>query len=495
MLKRFPAYGRPRDAAPPPFPDSLRYLIVGRIHAGLLEPGARLPSIRELASRSGVDHRVAAEAYRELEREGLVEVRERSGVFVTRRLGPGVQGGGSWAAEVLHQGWRSGITRSSLCGLFGGTLSSRLRCACIESNEDHMAALEGEIRDALSLETVPVYLDAGGGAELAAREEVGQVDLLVTSVFHAREAHAAAAATGKPVAVLTLHRDFSTEIARRLAGGPVTAVISDPRYATMGRDFFAALGYAAEVRFVTVEEALAEEVDLASGSVLATRAARRRLRLEEYHLVRAPLISDESALALCEAVAAAAPRRRQRLRLESPSPAVAPVSLRAAAGSAPGPDVARVRREVEALLREDGLFGALRALNGTTGHRFTGIYRFERDWVRSIALFDRENPRLRAGTDVPMKETYCSLTPATGSFQVHDAPADPRLAEHPARDSVLSYCGVHLVDATGRPWGSLCHYDLHPSRAAPGSLAVLEAVRPIVQRAIESAVGRGARDN
>src|SRR5688572_18829323 len=39
-------------------------------------------------------------------------------------------------------------------------------------------------------------------------------------------------------------------------------------------------------------------------------------------------------------------------------------------------------------LQERGLFGALGYLNSTTEYRFTGIYHFELDWVRSVLLFD-----------------------------------------------------------------------------------------------------------
>ena len=39
---------------------------------------------------------------------------------------------------------------------------------------------------------------------------------------------------------------------------------------------------------------------------------------------------------------------------------------------------------------------------------------------------------------------------------------DERLAEHPARNSVLAYCGVPVMDAEGILMGTLCRYDLVP---------------------------------
>lgn len=53
------------------------------ITTGALRPGDRLPTIRELAADQVVNPNTVARAYRELEREGLVESGPRRGTFVT----------------------------------------------------------------------------------------------------------------------------------------------------------------------------------------------------------------------------------------------------------------------------------------------------------------------------------------------------------------------------------------------------------------------------
>jgi DNA-binding transcriptional MocR family regulator len=53
-----------------------------QIRRGLLRPGERLPSLRRLGRQERVSIATAVEAYLRLEREGLVEARERSGYFV-----------------------------------------------------------------------------------------------------------------------------------------------------------------------------------------------------------------------------------------------------------------------------------------------------------------------------------------------------------------------------------------------------------------------------
>lgn len=152
--------------------------------------------------------------------------------------------------------------------------------------------------------------------------------------------------------------------------------------------------------------------------------------------------------------------------------------------------LSEIVRTFEGTLQEQGLFGALRYLNSTTEYRFTGIYRFESSWVRSILLFDRGNPHLQIGKDVPLLDSYCMLTAQDGvSCTIEDAQSDPRLFHHAARESVLSYYAVHLVDPEGRSWGTLCHFDFVPRRVTDEMKQGLEAVRPAIQQALWAEVG------
>lgn len=69
----------------PPF-EQLRVQIAASIHAGTLEGGRRLPSIRQLAADLELAPGTVARAYRELETAGLVESRGRRGTRVVDTL-------------------------------------------------------------------------------------------------------------------------------------------------------------------------------------------------------------------------------------------------------------------------------------------------------------------------------------------------------------------------------------------------------------------------
>lgn len=57
------------------------------LRLGVLVPGDRLPTAKEVAEVSTVNPNTTLKAYRELEREGLVEPRPGQGTFVRRTLG------------------------------------------------------------------------------------------------------------------------------------------------------------------------------------------------------------------------------------------------------------------------------------------------------------------------------------------------------------------------------------------------------------------------
>ncbi|MCH9642540.1 MAG: GntR family transcriptional regulator [Actinomycetia bacterium] len=67
-----------------PLFDQLRMQIIGAIKSGELAPGARLPTVRELAGQINLAVNTVARAYRELEAAGVLETRGRFGTFVAR---------------------------------------------------------------------------------------------------------------------------------------------------------------------------------------------------------------------------------------------------------------------------------------------------------------------------------------------------------------------------------------------------------------------------
>jgi GntR family transcriptional regulator len=74
------------DQIDPRSPIPLYAQIAGRLRvavaAGELRPGESLPSVRHLAARLRVNPATVVQAYRDLETEGFVEMRQGAGTFV-----------------------------------------------------------------------------------------------------------------------------------------------------------------------------------------------------------------------------------------------------------------------------------------------------------------------------------------------------------------------------------------------------------------------------
>jgi len=57
------------------------------IETGALRPGDQLPGLRKLAETLAMNPNTVAKAYRELEHEGIIELRHGAGAFITERAG------------------------------------------------------------------------------------------------------------------------------------------------------------------------------------------------------------------------------------------------------------------------------------------------------------------------------------------------------------------------------------------------------------------------
>ena len=96
-----------------------------QITAGILRPGDRLPSVRELASQLAINPNTIQRAYRELEAGGWVETQAGRGCFVRG------QGAGE-ATELLNTFDRT-VAALRAMGIDAETLMARLQ----EGGNDH----------------------------------------------------------------------------------------------------------------------------------------------------------------------------------------------------------------------------------------------------------------------------------------------------------------------------------------------------------------------
>jgi GntR family transcriptional regulator len=98
------------------------------IETGALRPGDQLPGIRPLAEELVINPNTVAKVYRELEHEGVIELRHGAGAFVSRNAGTKkltdkLRAGKVIAAAAVDRLRAKGITDEEIRRLFEAELS------------------------------------------------------------------------------------------------------------------------------------------------------------------------------------------------------------------------------------------------------------------------------------------------------------------------------------------------------------------------------------
>ena len=284
--------------------DLLRRRIVADLHLGRLKPGARLPSLRIIARELNVSIRAAARAYALLERDGLVTVRGRSGIYLVAPFAVDIEleEPMSWYAEMLKDAWKRRINLTTVNSTLQELVQNPMRCACVESTEDHMVAFCAELEEDFSLSTTSVMLTGSGvvvdGEPMSMYDALASVDFVVTTAFHAADIYEAAEQLKKPVVVVSVNDTLLDMFENQLESGAVTIVADDPGFVQRFRTYLLErFNKRGDLRVVAIDEVKSDGTLSSDGTVLYTRAARKRLNEEEYHLVPPPIafLSDRAA--------------------------------------------------------------------------------------------------------------------------------------------------------------------------------------------------------
>ena len=87
-----------------------------QIAAGILQPGDKLPSVRELAAQLSINPNTIQRAYRELELQGVIQTLPGKGCFVCGVASP------SWEEldKAVERLLASGVSRDEILGHIGG---------------------------------------------------------------------------------------------------------------------------------------------------------------------------------------------------------------------------------------------------------------------------------------------------------------------------------------------------------------------------------------
>ena len=133
------------------------------------------------------------------------------------------------------------------------------------------------------------------------------------------------------------------------------------------------------------------------------------------------------------------------------------------------------------LVKSGDLRAALIYLNALTDYRFTAMYRFDKDTLVNRHFVDRQNPDLLQTDQISVPASYCVFIRDTAAaFRLADSFEDARVAAHPKKQLIRSYCGVPLTDEAGTMFGSVCHFDFEPRAVRESDVELLESIAPLL---------------
>ena len=123
---------RPNPATGVPIYLQLMEQVKHAIETGALRPGEQLPGIRPLAEELVINPNTVARAYRELEHEGVIELRHGAGAFVSANARPKKQTDRLRTAQsvvtaAVERLRATGVTDEEIRRLFEAELAGLIR--------------------------------------------------------------------------------------------------------------------------------------------------------------------------------------------------------------------------------------------------------------------------------------------------------------------------------------------------------------------------------
>ncbi len=201
--------------------EQIKFLIL----SGELEPGARLPTGRQLAGFLHINRNTVLKAYQELVREGLIECQRGRGCEVVERRTVIAQSAIPRLLAVIddaiEQASELGVGPDDFATLAYARAKQRQdvqakrRLVFVECSPEGASALAHKIEQELNLEVTPVVLRDLERSTPEAEELLRDVDVIATTFFHIQELRELLPKTKKKLVALSVkpHLDSLLKIA------------------------------------------------------------------------------------------------------------------------------------------------------------------------------------------------------------------------------------------------------------------------------------------
>jgi DNA-binding transcriptional regulator YhcF (GntR family) len=217
--------------------DQARSQIIAALHAGIVQPGDRLPSLRRVAIASGLNVKTVMRVYALLQEERLVALRGGSGAFLAENLPRGSEPLEALKLfRLVHRHFNDASALKLSPALYASivqrvvTRSAILdkSVAVLECNEEQVRLYSREIEARIGVHSIPVRLsDCLRGGAL---ESLRSASILAVTDFHLNEGTLIARQLRKPLVRLHLRDDFLPTLIDAARSGRLLMIVHDPSF-------------------------------------------------------------------------------------------------------------------------------------------------------------------------------------------------------------------------------------------------------------------------
>lgn len=212
--------------------EQMRFLILN----GELEPGARLPTTRQLAGFLRINRNTVLKVYQELVQEGLIECRRGRGCAVVERPMAVGQSVSARLLEIIdraiEQGGELGVSPDDFATFVYARSRQRRdvqvkrRIMFVECGTLIAATMARAIQEKLDVEVIPVVLHDLQQHSVEIEEQLREVHVVATTFFHIQELRRLLAKANKEVVALGVkpHLESLIQVAGIPRGTPVGLV-------------------------------------------------------------------------------------------------------------------------------------------------------------------------------------------------------------------------------------------------------------------------------
>src|SRR2546423_4275364 len=231
--------------------EQARDQLLTALHMGSVRGGQRLPSVRQMAQRNGINTKTAFAIYQRLQHEGYIELRAGSGAYVadidridldqTYCLSI-LQLIKANLAEAGHLKLDPPRYQTFVERFINRSRLAATQVAVVECNEEQIHLFAHEISSRLQVRVFPVLLSHLAHADRRTARALAQSDYFLTTDYHFKQVQEIAGRYHKKLLQLRLNAAFLTELVKAARRGRVLMIVSNANFFPAFRQNLLGLG-------------------------------------------------------------------------------------------------------------------------------------------------------------------------------------------------------------------------------------------------------------